>query len=415
MKSTQFDYDRSIAHYIIPLGAAISLTFSRGGFLQFTGTYPFYEYIINIFVVVVVPPFVLFRFLKYPDSGLIGRCFALGIMLIWVMMRVLDSPEAFAPSRTSIINCLSAVISCVYIMRGELPYLRRCLLLLSFMFSVMVFIFERATIMAAMQGDFYYFRLGADVSPSVLVAFPRVTNALVIACIASALIEKKTLIRAFAIGLAIVPLLLGLATAGRGGLLGLAIAGTVFTLGLPIVLGKRNKIFLLFAVVFMALSVYVAYDVVMTRFPVLVARLSQEDMSGRMVLWNEAMENISLIGRGIGDDYAHNLFLEFLQDYGIVGLVLLLVVLVASFWQFWKAWRRGPDLELLWLGAIMAMQLFGQQFSLSIYYAHMLWAAIMVPMGLNAGKATPRVNASMRTAARLGGIGQQYGKGKQTT
>ena len=296
-------------------------------------------------------------------------------------------------------------------MQGDLPYLRRSLFVLCLMFTLLGLIYERSTIMDAIHGNFYgKARLGAYVGAQVFVAFPRITNTLVIACVACAFIEKNIFMRGISLALVVVPLMLGFATAGRGGFLGLAVAALVFALGLPIVLGLRRKFLLVLGVGFLTTLLYIAYQVFITLFPVLVKRIESGSDSGRFALWSDALENITLIGRGIGDDYAHNLFLEMLQDYGVIGLTLLLVFLATIFWQLWKAWRRHADLELLWVTAVIAMQLACQQFSLSIFWGF-LWTALVLPLGLNGGRQTPAALGSMRPV----GIQPAIRKGKRCT
>jgi O-antigen ligase len=401
LTAMQFPSDGSYAHYIVSFGAAVLLTFGRTGFLPYTGAYPPYEYIINVFVVFIVPPFALYRILRDLNVAQVMKYLPFLALVAWVAIRAFSSPKEELPGYTELITCFVAVISGAYIMRGDLPFLRRSLLALCLIFTLLSFIYERSTIMDAIQGNFYgRARLGAGVGPQVFIAFPRVTNTLVIACVACAFIEKNIILRGFSLALIVVPILLGFATAGRGGLLGLAVSALVFVLGLPIVLGMRRKFLIMFGLGFLTALLYIAYRVVMALFPVIVKRFGQAD-TNRFKIWSDALENISVIGRGTNSEYPHNLFLEFLQDYGVIGLTLLLIFLAVVFWQLLKAWRRRADFELLWVTAVIAMQFTGQQLSLSIFYPF-FWTAMMLPLGLNAGGQMPASLRHFRPAIRNG-------------
>lgn len=384
--------NRSIPDYIVPLGAAIILTFERGGFLAFSGDYPPPEYVINVFVAVIAPLFAIYRMIRDLNPAQLMRYFVILAFVIWVALRrVAVGSAEIEPGFSAILTSSVGMILGMHIKRADLPYLRRCIWALAAVFTVIVFAFERATILDILGGNVNW-RLGAKVSPGVFVAFPRVVYTLVLVCVATFIIEKRIWMRAVSAGLVVVPALLGFAAAGRGGLLGLAAGLLVMALGLPILLGRKRKIMLLFSFVSVVLFAYAGYHVVLESFPVLTQRITEGGDSGRSKLWAEAMEDFSLIGRGGSDEYAHNIFLESLQDCGVVGLFLLLAVFTITFWQLWQAWRQHADLELLWVTSVIALQFTGQQFSLNMFQGF-FWSAMMLPLGLNVGEKDPSETA----------------------
>lgn len=377
--------------YVVPFGAAVSLTFERTGFLSFVGRYDLHDVAINVFVVVVAPLFALWGCLRNASGSQLPRYLPFIPLVAWIVIRgTLFGVDEYAPNRTVLLTCAVGIILGSNITRADLPCLRRSLMVLGLVFSVLVCLFERNTLADALSGSLQH-RLGADVSAAVAIAFPRTVYTLVIACAASLIIEKNLLLRGLSLALIPIPILLGFAAAGRGGLLGLGVATLVLLAGLPVVLGTRRKALLSFALAFLATAIYVAYEVVLALFPLLTRRITTEGDSGRFGIWAEVFEDISLFGRGPDKYYAHNLFFESLQDYGIVGLILLLVFLVAVSSKLRTAWRRHADMEILWVTAVIALQFSCQQLSLHIYWGF-FWTAMVLPLGLNLGPqpASPR-------------------------
>ena len=107
-------------------------------------------------------------------------------------------------------------------------------------------------------------------------------------------------------------------------------------------------------------------------FPLLIKRIMVAGDSGRFRIYEDALMNISIFGRGLTHSYAHNVFLEFLQDYGIVGLLLFLCCLAMSVILIWREYARTRDSEVLWVIGMMTLQLVGQRFSLNIYQSFFL-------------------------------------------
>ncbi len=387
------------ARYPVLLGAAILLTFERTGFLSFAGRYLSVDMMVNVFVVLVAAPLGLMYILRDFTPALFWRYWPIIAFWAWILLRgvVFGGGGVYGPSRSSLISCIAGVILSSHVMRWELPRLRRCLVLLSATFVLLVLYYERDVLLEILGGGFTY-RLGKDISPGVAVAFPRTVYVLVIACLASVICERNIVTRTAALFLIAVPMLLGFATAGRGGLLGLAVATLVFTIGLPIVLKMRRKATLVFGLVSVCVLVGIAYHVAITYFPFLVERLTTEGDSGRFEIWAGAISKVSLFGRGAGETYAHNMFLETLQDYGIVGCMLLSVVLFSVLREVWRAWRIRPDLELLWVTSVLSLQLTCQQFSLDLYWGF-FWTALVLPLGLNEHVCRGATFRLMRQAA----------------
>ena len=108
-------------------------------------------------------------------------------------------------------------------------------------------------------------------------------------------------------------------------------------------------------------------------------RIEDADDAGRSYIYLDAISNISLIGRGIGQNYAHNIFLEFLQDYGIVGLCLFLYVFTKAIISVSKLYSSSGNVELLWVISLFTLQLIAQQLSLNIF-CDMFWASFVIPL-----------------------------------
>ena len=140
---------------------------------------------------------------------------------------------------------------------------------------------------------------------------------------------------------------------------------------------------MLLGVVLAAGLLFVGLHFIDAYLPVMSGRIAEfSDDAYRYDIYTEAIANISFFGRGLGESYAHNVFLEFLQDYGIVGLTLFSAVLSLCFVWVWRAFSSTRNTEVLWLLGLMVLQLTAQQFSLNIF-TDMFWTVLALSIGVH--------------------------------
>ena len=105
--------------------------------------------------------------------------------------------------------------------------------------------------------------------------------------------------------------------------------------------------------------------------------------SGRSTIWTNVINGrFTLFGIGIYDDYPHNIFLEFLLDYGVIGLILFLIFFIPLIMSFFRCYYKTHYNEVLWALCLFVLQMTAQQFSLDIFNTG-LWAAILLPLGFS--------------------------------
>jgi O-antigen ligase len=384
--------------YLVPVAAAVLLTFGRTGMLPFLGRLTLLDQALNIFVVVIAPMLCLVDFLRNRGPLQIARLVPLILLAAWVaiVIIVLSPPERW-PSRTTLITIGLSIFLCSQIRLAEIHHIRRTVLVITAIFCVCVLWYGRDTLRMVMGGAFIESRLGADVSASAIVAFPRIMYVLLGTCIVTMVIEEKKWIRIAAAFLIPIPLIIGIASGARGPLFSLMVALTAFVLGL------KRKVEVLLAAVVLGLFGVIGYSLFLSYFPMQGSRLLRDN---RSAVWAWALTtDISIWGHGITSRYPHNIFLEFLMNYGMIGLTLFLIALSTSVLAIYGAFRRTGRREILWAFSILVLQLTAQQFSLSIYYAGALWAAMALPLGFSGGPVHTGVSLSVPSDKAMNGIG----------
>ncbi|MFZ1986088.1 MAG: hypothetical protein WAU91_16845 [Desulfatitalea sp.] len=361
--------------YIVPVAAAILLTFGRTGMLPFLGRLTILDHLMNIFVVVVAPVLSLIALFRRQAGYNIPLLVPILLLGAWLSIVILlMSPRELWPSRTALITIALALILCSQIAVEELHHVRHGVLLLTALFGVCTLLFGRATIGYILSGSLLGMRLGAEHSASAIIAFPRIMYVLVLTCIATIVIDKKGWIRIVAALSIPIPLLIAFSAGARGPLLALVVALITFVLGL------KKKIEVIVSFIVLGLFTVLGYNFFLNYFPLRDSRLLRDNRSG---VWEWALSyDISIVGQGITPRYPHNIFLEFLVNYGLVGLTLFLVVLTITVVTVSKAYARTGNKEVLWVVCLLVLQMTAQQFSLSIYFAGPLWAAMVMPLGL---------------------------------
>lgn len=359
------------------------LTFERNPMLGFAGVKSFVDFILNYLVVAVALALIILNCSSRDLKYLIFKNISLVLFVGWVSLRLLIDAGHYNPNSTTVISVLAGIIISLNISRSDLPILRRSLLVLSFIFSIMIIAYVPSIIFSIGKNDLgFTARLGEEYSPYYLIAFPRTVYIIVIACVGSFVAEKNVFLKISSVLLMFIPLIIGFSIAGRGPFLGLVFAMSIIIIGTMIMHKDYNKIYFIFILLVMIFVVYYVFKIMPEYFPLFLDRITLGDDSGRFSLWEDVVNYISLFGMGAQQYYAHNLFLECVQNYGILGLLLLLSLLYHSFLRIKKGWQYKKDIELLVLMAIIALQIVSQQFSLDIFTA-LFWTAIVLPLNLD--------------------------------
>ncbi|WP_194727120.1 O-antigen ligase family protein [Noviherbaspirillum malthae] len=366
----------SKARFVVPAACAIMLTFGRTGFLPFEGIYSSLDQLINIFVVVVAPILIFKNICQQSINRNLGILLPLLALMFWVgSVLVIQTNSQNWPSQTALIDIFLAILFASQLKKIELRRLRHSILVLSATFSILTLLFARQSLNMILSGSLEA-RMGSDISNANLIIFPRVMYVLCITSVISIFLERQLWVKIGATVLMILPILIALATGGRGPLVAFFLTIVLLVILIP---GKKKKALSL--LVFGALAVIV-YNLVISIFPVMQYRIAEEKDTGRMDVWSGLLGNdaITLFGRGVQSTYAHNIFIEFLTDYGIGGLFLFLVVLSLSFQKLVNYYKKSSDKESFFIISIFSMHFISQQFSLNIFYGG-IWAAIILPLG----------------------------------
>jgi len=384
-------YSQSKARVVVPAATAILLTFGRSGMLQFEGIYTLLDQFMNIFVVVVAPFFALRGIFPRPINQNFLLLLLIVLLVIWVSVCVFfGSPSGYWPPHNAVITiCLSILLSS-QISHIEIRRVRRFVLLITGIFCLCTLLYGQASLSLILRGSFNQ-RLGIELGPGNVVAFPRIMYVLVITCVVSLLIEKGFWVRIGTAILMIIPILIALASGGRGALIAFVVAG------LTLLFGLRKRIEVLVAGIGVGLLSIIGYGMVVDLLPLMEQRLLNMEDPIRVSGWEKSLSmDISWWGHGVDGEYPHNIFLEFLQYYGVVGLLLFLLILAAILVMVWRYYSRTRDIEVLWVICILVLQLSAQQFSLDIFTAP-LWAALVLPSGFcwNGGQ---EINTAVATA-----------------
>jgi O-antigen ligase len=188
-------------------------------------------------------------------------------------------------------------------------------------------------------------------------------------------IERNVWIRIGSALMMIVPVLVALGTGGRGPLIGFIAAALVFVFGLR-KYGKAG-----FGAAIVGLLGVVYYLAMQYLVPVMQRRILEDKDANRIEIWGDLLHShITWFGRGVTEYYPHNIFLEFLYNYGIIGLTLFLIVFAGIVIQAFRYYNKTRQRESLWVISLVVLQMISQQFSLDIFYGG-LWAAIVLPLG----------------------------------
>lgn len=366
----------------MPAALAIMLTFARSGMLPFEDLYTPIDMAMNVFVVVVAPLYALKDSAYMAHNRIFPLLIPMLCLIFWVLINVfVGSPEEYWPKSTAMITIVLSIFLATQITCFELRRLRHMVLLLTGIFCCYLLLFGASTVSAIVGGTMEG-RLGADLSPYNLIVLPRIMYMLIFTCLVSIVIEQNRMLKIAAAVMAVLPLLVALATGGRGSLFAFVIALIVFVAGLRSM--NMKLILLLLASAFLA-TVYFLADNLM---PILLHRIQEGDDSNRFEIWSNLFDpsNISLFGKGVVEDYPHNIFLELFVNHGIIGFLFFLMVLFISIRSAYIYYKNTYDIEALWLFCLLVLQLTAQQLSLDIFYGS-FWAALLLPLVLyNSGR-----------------------------
>lgn len=385
---------------VVPAAMAILLTFGRNGMLPFEERYLLLDRLMNYFVVIIAPVFALKDIVPRPRNHNLHLLIPLFMLVSWVGACVIvGGPREYWPNHTTLLTIFLSILMATQITRSDLCILRRIVLVLSGIFTICTLVFAQLTLHQIFDGTLIG-RLGVDISPANVIIYPRVMYMLIITCFVSFAIDKSVLVRVFSVAFAVIPLIIALATGGRGALVGGLVAALVFLLGVSKTKMKAIRYFT-GIVVLLGLGYYVT----IAFLPLMKQRISSFDSSGRVDIWSDLLKsNITIFGEGLSASYPHNIFLEFLYNYGIIGLLLFLFLLTTSISVVRKYYMRTHDQEALWVVAALVLQMTAQQFSLDIFYGS-LWAAIILPLGFgwDYSDVAVEAHAASRNSSDLSG------------
>jgi len=361
--------------YIVPAAAAILLTFGRDDWLAFIPLHTPLDLAMNLFVVVIASIFALKDITYLLSHNILLRLLFL-MLALWVAIVVfLGTPFKYWPSGTNFLTLILIIVIVSQISRFELRRLRHFVLILAGIFTFYALAFGRNTIDLILSGKLAS-QLGEKISSSILVAYPRIMYVIIITCLFSLIVEKRFWIRIYSIVMMIVPFLIAFATAGRGPLFGFTMAAFILVFGLE----KKRRWY--YAIALIGLVV-ISYVMIVNYFPVMEHRIMGGSDSGRSTIWTNVINGrFTLFGIGIYDDYPHNIFLEFLLDYGVIGLILFLIFFIPLIMSFFRCYYKTHYNEVLWALCLFVLQMTAQQFSLDIFNTG-LWAAILLPLGFS--------------------------------
>ena len=390
------DCEQHKARYVVPLAAAILVTFGRGGLMPIVSEkFTLFDLAMNYFLLLVAPVFALKFFLTNSPNRYLLFVSPIVIFWCWIFICISYSESFFWPTRTAVVGIGLSVVIVSQIKNSEIKRVRHCVLVLAALFNLDTLLHFKDVLGPIISGSLHA-RLGLNVDPGLAVAFPRIMYMLVLTCIFTLIIEKQKWFRIVVAGLMVCPLIIAFASAGRGALAGF-VAAVLF-----LALNQRKKSRFFGVGIIAGMVLFAVYWAIIHFFPLMMGRIEQaESGAGRYDLWLYALDHISLFGSGIGSEYAHNIFLELFQDYGVVGFFLFLPVLTVSLGLAWKTYSNTLDLEILWVMAIIVLQMVAQQFSLNIFTGA-VWAALVLPLGLSWDFVEEDVAILPRADGRIG-------------
>jgi hypothetical protein len=361
--------------FVVPAAAAILLTFGRGVLLPFLSLNTWVDKSLNIFVVVIAPLFALKDIYSHLLSHNIYLRLMFFLLVLWVSFVILlGSSIEYWPNNSELITLGLIILIVSQISRFELRRVRRIILLLAGVFTVYAIIYSWSTIQLIVSGKLKT-RLGIEISSAIVVAYPRVMYTIILTCLFSLVAEKGFWLKIYSAVTMILPIIIALATGGRGPMVGFLAGAFVLAGGYR----TNKKTFYPFLTIIGLITI--CYFAIETYFPVMENRISEGSDSGRSVIWTYVLgRDITWFGRGIWGEYPHNIFLEFYDTYGVLGLILFLVFFVTLVRSIVRCYIKTHHDEVLWAISLFVLAIIAQQFSLSIIYCG-LWAAIMLQVG----------------------------------
>lgn len=383
------------ARWVVPAAMAMLLTFGRRPMLPFEEIYTIPEMMMNLFLVFIAPVFAVAGNFPRIRNRNGYKLIPLLFLIVWVFINVvIGSPREYWPSQTEIITIFLSVLIATQVTHNELRRVRHFVLLLAGVFSMYVLIFAMPTLNAIFAGMLTD-RLGRDISPAILIIFPRVMYTMIITSIISVVAEKTLWIRLYACVVLILPLIIAISTGGRGPMIAFLASALVLFYGFI-----KRPILLVGLTGLVAGTVTIGYNYIITYLPVLLQRRLDALDSGRIALWGEILrtEKISFFGHGPSYVGMHNIFLEMLFDYGVIGMAAFLLFLGTSIYTVYRYYTKTKDVDSLWVISLLVLQVTAQQFSLNIFYGG-LWAALVLPL-VYGGNHSRRPSQMMRTTLK---------------
>lgn len=363
------------------LGIAVYLTFGRAPTLPFVyGEYMnWVDYTLNYGVATLAVLAAIPGLISRLNTDWTVRMIPFALLFGWISLGVLRGDMDTIQGRSYLFNLAVAVLLGSQLTREDVPMLRRLVMVLAAVFALLCLTYGGETL-SLIRNGWVKGRLGTRISAGNGVVLPRIMFIFVFSAIATFMLDRRQAIKLLAIPLAGIPLMIAFATGGRGPLLAVILA----TLTLMVFASRGSKLGKIWALIITGIIGVVGVAVA-SDFRQLTDRLTIEaSASSRLTIWRNVLsDGVSLFGRGASPDsgYAHNVFLEMLQDYGLIGLGLFTLFLGLSLRRLWHCYQMTRDRELLWIAGLLILQLVAQQFSLHIFFPF-FWTALALPLGL---------------------------------
>jgi hypothetical protein len=365
--------------WVVAFVIAVPLTTSAWSIFDFLNTQLFVKTILNVLYIVIVPVAAIFVSMRRGYFIRLGLpLFYSYLLLFYIFVVWCFSSISIKPPLGDFLATFSITLVIPMLCQVDIRLIRTSVLYFMLLVIGLFLIHNLATLLDILAGTFYA-RLGSDDGNPLPAA------RLFLFCAFSALLtlwkDGRLLIRIAALPCAILALAFGMACGQRGPILGffMAMITVVFFVrsGSGYSIGGR--------VVLIAVIASSGWWFIANYLPVTHQRFFGSDNSNyeRLRLYKQSFADISLLGEGVFSlgSYSHNLFLEMLQDYGVVGLGLLLSLTANAFYSAVMLHMKHGSTDTLWLLGTLVYYLTVHQFSFSLFNPA-LWIALLLPTAL---------------------------------
>lgn len=281
----------------------------------------------------------------------------------------------------------AVVLATICIRQRDIRLIRGCIVALAVALVVFMIVWGRHHLSTITSGNLTG-RFDAGVDPGA-VLIPRATYFLAMTCFFTLLFDTRRWMKAIALPCLLLSLLLGFASGGRGG----AVAFVASALVMVILIHSWRARFAWCLAILAVVSAGFMLSVAL--LPEAYERILTVSDPLRMQKYSSALENITILGNGIPKQYVHNVFLEFLHDYGLAGLLLFLLALGATVSATIRSYLSTRDSEIVWMMCALVYFLVVQQFSFNLYNSVCFWAALALPIAVHTDLLSRRAHGTL--------------------